>query len=214
MIIFREKDFSRKENIKSVISNGEAACIDIIKCMEFYDTCPNDIFHWVDDVATMKFDELSRDKELLGGLIIFPSLSNEFIRSEYDTGFVSYQKRPISFFKKKIIDSSKYESLLKKDTKGKVVWKHSDKYYSVFFEYLALLLDFRISPDDLAYFGISEDGKIWGNPRSISPKPIPVKKSGITKRKFQNLILEYIYYMNYGYSGKNSKLDKRIQEQV
>lgn len=223
MIIFKQKEFTRKDSIRDASNNGEAACIDLIKCMEFYDTCARDIPHWVDDVITMRFDKLQGFQDLWGGMIVLPGLSKKFISSEYGQEFQKHQKNvdptnSIQGFKKKIeIDREhgklKYWDLLKKDTKGKVVWKHTDKYYITFFEYLAMFLDFRLPSSELGSFGIGEDGKVWGNPQILDSK-VSVKDSGIDQKNFQNLILEYIYYMNYGDFKRDTTLVRRIQDKI
>lgn len=223
MIIFRQKEFTEKDDIYSVACNGDSACTDLIKCMEFYDKCTQDIPHWVDDVITMRFKKLLGFQNLWGGLIILPGLSKKFISSEFGSEFEKYQKnfdptKSIQEFKKRIETSKergklKYWNLLKKDSKGKVVWKHSDKYYVTFFEYLALFLDFRLPSTEFGSFGISEDGKIWGRPNILDSK-ISMIDSKITDRDFQNLILEYIYYMNYGDFEGDTELVRRIRDKI
>ena len=160
--------------------------------MELYDTCARDIPHWVSDVITMRFEKLKVFPNLWGGLLILPGLSKKFISTEFDQEFQKYQKnqdptKSIQWFKRQIETDKehgklKYWDLLKKDSKGKVIWKHSDKYYITFFEHLALFLDFRLPSTELGSFGISEDGKVWGRP-SILDSKVSIKDSEITKKR-------------------------------
>lgn len=169
MIIFKEKLYSRTDDIEAVINNSEIACIDLIKCMEFWNSCPNDITHWIGEVATSRFDKLTRYDNIYGGYLIFHGLTSEFIKENYGSSFLKYRKihSSIKSFKKKIsIDKSggnlKYINLLSKDKKGEIIWKHTNEYYETFMKYLAYLLDFQIPVSDLDNFGISEDGRTWG----------------------------------------------------
>lgn len=61
---------------------------------------------------------------------------------------------------------------------------------------------------------IYQYGKIWGKPIISDESKVSVKESGIDRRDFQNLILEYIYYMNYGYFDRNTELVRRIQDKI
>ena len=214
--------FSRKESIEDILSNSLVSCANLVKCMEFYTEkgCDNDLDHWI-DVATSNFNKmLSPESKSFGGYLIFSSLSKEFINKNYKLGMLSFSKYLVSIkdLKHNIEIAKeggklKYYSILEKDSLGRVIWKHSDKYYETFFKILGYLLNFQISLNDLYGIGISEDGKVWGG-RIVPNKPILILDSKIDKYNFQNLIYGYIYLMNYEQFNKNLELRKRLKGKI
>ena len=73
--------FSRKNDIDDIISNSSVACVNLIKCMEFYTDkgCDADLDHWI-SVATTKYDKFTGEKKIAGGHLIFQGLSKKFYR--------------------------------------------------------------------------------------------------------------------------------------
>lgn len=211
--------FSRTSANRDIISNSSVACVNLIKCMEFYNDkgCDADLDHWI-SVATSGFDKMLSDRTTAYGcFLIFPSQSKNLIKSLKLSENSKYSSpiEAIRAFKHEIETVngkngvSKYSDLLERDNKGKVQWKHSDKYYEKFFEILGYLLNFQISLYDLQGVFIDEDGKLWGG-RIIPKNPVSILDSGISKYDFQTLIYRYIYLMNYEQLNGNKELAKRI----
>lgn len=218
--ILKDKEllFSRKSVNLDIISNSFTACVNLIKCMEFYTGkgCDADLDHWV-DVATSRFNKmLSNETTAYGSFLIFSSQSPNLMRelklseiNEYSTPLLAIEKFKQNIKTVKENGKLKYYPLLDKTEKGNIKWKHSDKYYEKFFEVLGYLLNFQISLTDLTRIGIDEKGKIWGG-RLILDKPISILDSGISKYDFQTLIYRYIYLMNYEQLNGNKELAKRV----
>lgn len=212
--------FSRTTVNRDIISNSSVACINLIKCMEFYTDkgCDADLDHWI-SVATSNFDKmLSRETIAYGCFLIFPTQSKNLIQSLKLTETNKYSSpiEAIKAFKYNIETVngkngvSKYSSLLERNEKGKVLWKHSDKYYEKFFEVLGYLLNFQISLYDLQGIFIDENGKLWGGRLIPKKNPVSILNSGISKYDFQTLIYRYIYLMNYEQLNGNKELARRI----
>lgn len=219
--------FSKRDTIDSVISNSYVACVNLIKCMEFYTDkgCDADLDHWI-NVATTQFDNSVLKDQVFGGCFILQGLSRKFISSYFkedrilNSNKYNSQNTAIESFKKEIETAKnngnlKYYDLLDKNERGIIQWKYSNKYYDTFFELLGYLLNFQISLYDLQGIGIDpESGKIWGGRVIPRIKPITIHDSGISKYDFQTLIYKYIYLMNYGQLNGNKELARRISKGI
>lgn len=218
--------FSRKNNIDDIISNSSVACVNLIKCMEFYTDkgCDADLDHWI-SVATTEYDKFIGEKKIAGGHLIFQGLSKDFIDKYFDKNRVkdcnfSSQLLAIQSFKNTIEKAKangipKYLSLLEKDKTGRIKWKYSNKYYKTFFEVLGYLLNSQISLYDLCGIGIDpETGKIWGGRIIPEKEPKGVLELGWSRYDFQDLIYKYIYLMNYEQLNGNKELAKRISKGI
>lgn len=76
--------FSKRDTVDSVISNSSVACINLIKCMEFYTDkgCDANLDHWI-NVATTQFDNSVLKDQVFGGCFILQGLSKKFISSYF-----------------------------------------------------------------------------------------------------------------------------------
>ena len=153
---------------KSLVSNSETSCRDIIKCMEMWKE--DSVMHWINDVALSQCDRFKRskinystlfvcceDKKRLSDLKIDSSLQ-EFLREENSEETVKKLKNVI--LQEKDSGVLKYNSHLKslKD------FKYSDKFYVSFFTILGYLINGQVTISEILDNGIyiENTGKIKG----------------------------------------------------
>lgn len=214
MIQFRLKQFSElfeklfaSIDNKSLVSNSETSCRDIIKCMEMWKE--DSVMHWINDVALSQCDRFKRskinystifvcceDKKRLSDLKIDPSLQ-EFLREENPEETVKKLKNVI--LQEKDSGVLKYNSHLKslKD------FKYSDKFYVSFFTILGYLVNGQITISEILDNGIyiENTGKIKGR---------FVPKSSINLLDKNELLINIVIFISF--YQKDECKNKQIRE--
>lgn len=214
MIQFRLKQFSElfeklfaSIDNKSLVSNSETSCRDIIKCMEMWKE--DSVMHWINDVALSQCDRFKRskinystlfvcceDKKRLSDLKIDSSLQ-EFLREENPEETVKKLKNVI--LQEKDSGVLKYNSHLKslKD------FKYSDKFYVSFFTILGYLVNGQITISEILDNGIyiENTGKIKGR---------FVPKSSINLLDKNELLINIVIFISF--YQKDECKNKQIRE--
>lgn len=214
MIQFRLKQFSElleklfaSIDNKSLVSNSETSCRDIIKCMEMWKE--DSVMHWINDVALSQCDRFKRskinysaifvcceDKKQLSDLKIDSSLQ-EFIREGNPEETVKKLKNVI--LQEKDSGVLKYNSHLKslKD------FKYSDKFYVSFFTILGYLVNGQITISEILDNGIyiENTGKIKGR---------FVPKSSINLLDKNELLINIVIFISF--YQKDECKNKQIRE--
>lgn len=203
---FIEKLFASIDN-KSLVSNSEMSCRDIIKCMEMWKE--DSVMHWINDVALSQCDRFKRskinystlfvcceDKKRLSDLKIDSSLQ-EFLREENPEETVKKLKNVI--LQEKDSGVLKYNSHLKslKD------FKYSDKFYVSFFTILGYLVNGQITISEILDNGIyiENTGKIKGR---------FVPKSSINLLDKNELLINIVIFISF--YQKDECKNKQIRE--
>lgn len=214
MIQFRLKQFSElfeklfaSIDNKSLVSNSETSCRDIIKCMEMWKD--DSVMHWINDVTLSQCDRFKRskinystlfvcceDRKRLSDLKIDSSLQ-EFLREENPEETVKKLKNVI--LQEKDSGVLKYNSHLKslKD------FKYSDKFYVSFFTILGYLVNGQITISEILDNGIyiENTGKIKGR---------FVPKSSINLLDKNELLINIVIFISF--YQKDECKNKQIRE--
>lgn len=223
----KEKLFSSPVNYKSILGYSYSSCVDLIKCIEFYDNCSDDIEHWVHDVATAQFKILEK-YNLFGANLICYALSDKSLNLLENKNFL-YKVRERFKSQNDAIDSFKDDiwnsKLNEKDSKkykyrhllgNKKLFNYSNKFYFSFFDLLSKVLNFELSLTDLEnyFWGIDPiSGRISSSKELYKYRPkLKLKDSKVSKKEFENLIYGVIFLIKNQKPPKNRELYKKFMD--